>query len=129
MDSAQLMDTDTQVNKRLLESWAWIPAEIRKKFTPTSVVSILVVAFGCGSAVASYRSKFHEADRARREDHSVLIEQTRAVNSIANQLAHLDGTLQGLDRRLSLQEEWQQKVTGVAETVAVPKLGHRARKP
>lgn len=121
-----MSDTDTQVNRTLIEQWSWIPSAIRKKFTPTAVISILLAAFSFGSAAATYRAKFHEAEKGRIADHRVLVEQTKAVQSITNQLAHLDGTLQGLDRRLSLQEEWQQKVTGVAEAFTIPK-SHRTR--
>lgn len=118
-------DTDTQVNRTFVEQWSWIPAAIRKKFTPTAVISILVAAFSFGSAAANYRAKFHEAEKSRASDHRVLLEQTRAINSITTQLAHLDGTLQGLDRRLYLQEEWQHSVTHVAETITVPKSHRR----
>lgn len=126
--------TDTQINRTFSEQWAWIPGFVKRKFTPTSVVSILIAAFSCGGVAASYRAKFHEAEKSRASDHRLLVKQVDvsskqadAINSIAVQLAHLDGTLQGLDRRLSLQEQWQQKVTGTAETISVPRVGRHGK--
>jgi|SRR5579862_3030991 len=121
--------SDTQLNRRFIEQWEWIPGFIRHKFTPTSVVSILVAAFSCGTVASNYRGKFHTAEIARAQDHQLLVKQTEAVNSIAMRLEHLDGTLQGLDRRLSIQEEWQLKVIGTAETINIPRISHRVKHP
>lgn len=126
--SFDIVDTETAVNKRLLESWSWIPAAVRRRFTPTSVVSIIVVTFGCGGAVATYRAKFHESEMARRADHSLLVEQAKGQSAIAVQLAKLDGTLNGLNDRLGDLENWRNGVTHVAETTPIPKA-RRAHRP
>lgn len=122
-------ESDTQVNRHLLESWSWIPTAIRKKFTPTSVVSILFVAFSCGSAIANYRAKFHEAEKGRVEDHHLLVKQAEWQTKINETLIHVNDTLTHLDDRMSDQEQWRRELEYNAEHIVVPKQSHRTRKP
>lgn len=135
-----MSEADTQINRKFVEQWKWIPAALRAKFTPTAVISILIAAFSFGSAAATYRAKFHEAEKGRVADHRLLLkqqdtqsDQTKAIANIAAQLAHLDGTLQGLDRRLDNLEDWRNGIkqdVQDANQVRIPKLtNHRVKHP
>lgn len=122
-------ETDTQVNRVLVARWAWIPVELRKKFTPTSVVSILIAAFSCGSFAATYRAKFHEAEKSRVADHQLLVKQSEWQTKINETLIHVNDTLTHLDDRMSDQEQWRRGLEYNAEHIVIPKAGsHRAQK-
>lgn len=122
-------ESDTQVNRKFMANWGWIPTAIRHKFTPTSVVTILIFAFTCGGTAATYRAKFHEAEKGRVEDHRLLVKQAEWQTKINETLIHVNDTLSHLDDRMSEQEQWRHDLEYDAERIKVPKLtGHRATK-
>lgn len=105
------MSEETEINETLAKKWSWVPASVRAKFTPTSVISIIVTAFTFGGAVAVYKFKYQQAEHDRREDHEVLVKlvksQTDTSHQIDMHLQHLDDTLQGVDQRLGDVEAWR----------------------
>lgn len=123
--------SDTQTNLRFAKRWAFLPSAIKNRFTPTSVISLIVTAFTLGGAVAVYKTNFEQAQENQAADHKLLEkqaeligEQTKALNQTNERLAHLDGTLEGLDKRIGTLEGWRN-----GEGVPLFSTGRKGRKP
>lgn len=108
------MTEDTQTNLKFAQRWAFLPAAIKHRFTPTSVISLIVMTFSLGGAVAVYKASFEQSQESQKKDHELLVkqadligEQTKALNSTNQRLEHLDGTLEGLDARMANLEGWR----------------------
>jgi len=82
-----------------------------------------------GFTVANTKKQMHS--EALEESVSQLVEKMDSMNdkvtSLQQKQAVFDEKLDRVHEDVRDFKDWKDKVTGVAETVTVPKLGHRAK--
>jgi hypothetical protein len=116
----------THVLKRVAPFWAWV-----RKYWPvlvsisgTSVVWLVAQSF----AVGGYQTEFRKIAQGLEDTNTQLSALKAKVDNLAENgptvtnrdIAHVQSDVREL-------KEWKDKVTGVADTMTVPKFGRREK--
>ena len=108
-------ESTTAILARRAPGLAWIPAPLRKHFTPAALWAAITTLAVAIAYVVNAQSDIHKHQESITELQATRKEDRELLETISTQLAVLNSKIEDIDTEVERQREWRERIEDVAE--------------